>query len=122
MQQSSQVVLQSERSLLAALDALNRYRFAFEIGKADLIYLNIFEMKANETEIKLVEAQRNWFVAIANLQRAMGLDPLDASMRIASLPDSPNPGPGHLPKLEPVNPEAFEKDWQQHVLPKLDKE
>jgi outer membrane protein TolC len=95
---ASQVVEQSEVSLRAAVETLYRYRFAFEKGKIDLIYLNLLETKANETEIKLVNAQRDWFVALATMQIALGLDPLDQAMVVASLPLSKVPGPGDLPK------------------------
>jgi len=97
---SAQVVDQSEVSLRAALETLDRYRFAFSKGKIDLIYLNLVETKANETEIKLVEAQRSWFDALSELQIALGLDPLDQAMTISSLPPSDMPGPGNLPKME----------------------
>ncbi len=97
---SSQVVDQSELSLRAALETLDRYRFGFSKGKIDLIYLNLIETKANETEIKLVEAQRSWFDALSELQIALGLDPLDQAMTISSLPPSDMPGPGNLPQME----------------------
>ncbi len=94
---SAQIVQQSEISLRAALETLERYRFAFEKGKIDLIYLNLLEVKVNESEIKLVESQRVWFAALADLQITLGLDPLDQAMKVSSLPDSDMPGPGHLP-------------------------
>lgn len=85
---SQQIVAQSEISLRAALESLDRYRFAFDKGKADLIYLNLIETKANETEIKLVASQREWFVALAQMQHALGLDPLDQAMAVSALPPS----------------------------------
>ena len=42
-QLNSEIVKQAERSLRAALDALQRYRFAFDNGYADLIYLNLLD-------------------------------------------------------------------------------
>ncbi|WP_442510075.1 TolC family protein [Novipirellula sp. SH528] len=114
LQQSSQIVKQSEVSLYAALETLDRYRFAFEKGKIDLIYLNLLETKANETEIKLVEAQRNWFAALAQMQIALGLDPLDQAMIVSSLPESDMPGPGNLPQPELPKSEAMDRDWQLH--------
>ena len=99
---SSQIVEQSELSLMAALETLERYRFAFTKGKIDLIYLNLLETKANETEIKLVEAQRQWFIALSRMQIALGLDPLEQAINISSLPESDMPGPGNLP--EPKSP------------------
>lgn len=112
---SSQIVEQSEISLRAALDTLERYRFAFERGKIDLIYLNLLETKANETEIKLVEAQREWFAALAMMQAALGLDPLEKSMNVSSLAPSEVPGPGSLPKAQQRDPEALNRDWQLHA-------
>ncbi|WP_246151534.1 TolC family protein [Rubripirellula reticaptiva] len=101
---SEQVVEQTEVSLRAALETLDRYRFAFEQGKIDLIYLNLLETKANETEIKLVEAQRNWFAALSQMQITLGLDPLDQAMAVSSLPDSDMPGPGNLPQTSRWKP------------------
>ncbi|WP_372718646.1 TolC family protein [Novipirellula sp.] len=114
LQLSSQIVEQTEVSLRTALETLDRYRFAFEKGKIDLIYLNLLESKANETEIKLVEAQRNWFAALAQMQIALGLDPLDQAMVVSSLPESDMPGPGHLPEPELPQPDVMERDWQRH--------
>ena len=96
------------------LETLERYRFAFDRGKIDLIYLNLLETKANESEIKLVESQRHWFAALAQLQVALGLDPLDQAMTVSALPPSDMPGPGRLPKLQPPEPQALEKDWELH--------
>ena len=98
---SSQIVQQSELSLRAALETLERYQFAYTKGKIDLIYLNLLETKANETEIKLVEAQRDWFAALSRMQIALGLDPLDQAVKLSSLPPSDMPGPGNLPVNAP---------------------
>ena len=87
IQLTQKVVEQAEVSVRAAQESLDRYRFAFEKGKADLIYLNLIETKANETEIKLAEAQESWFTALAQLQFTLGLDPLDQAMTVA--PTSP---------------------------------
>ena len=86
-----------------------------ERGKIDLIYLNLFETKANETEIKLVEAQREWFAALAMMQAALGLDPLETSMKVSSLAPSEMPGPGNLPNAQQRDPEALNRDWQLHA-------
>lgn len=115
---SSQIVQQQENSLRAAFDTLERYRFAFDRGKADLIYLNLLETKANETEIKLVEAQRAWFVALAAMQAALGLDPLDQAVQVSSLPESSRPGPGNLPETKAPTTDAFNRDWKLHTTPR----
>lgn len=83
LRNTEQIVKQNETALKAARDTLNRYRFAFESGKIDLIYLNLLETKLNEIEIKLAEARRNWFAALASMQFALGLDPLDQAMQVS---------------------------------------
>ncbi len=111
----SQAVDQSEVALRSSLDTLERYRFAFDRGKIDLIYLTLLESKANETEIKLVDAQRNWFIALADMQAALGLDPLDQAIMVSELPPSQRPGPGKLPQVEKDPPEVLDKDWKKHA-------
>lgn len=111
---AQQVVEQSEVSLMSALDTLRRYQKGFEKGYIDLIYLNLLETKANQSKIKLVEAQRDWFATLGALQVALGLDPLDQASILSSLPASTMPGPGNLPELNLPNDRDFERDWQLH--------
>ena len=119
LQLNSQIVEQAEVSLRAALDTLRRYRFAFDRGKADLIYLNILETKANETEIKLIEAQGNWFQTLGEMQAALGLDPLEQSLLVSELPISDRPGPGRLPSSdEATNDQEFDRDWERRNVPR----
>lgn len=115
---SLQVIQQAELALRTATETLSRYRFGFDRGKVDLIYINLLESKVNETEIKLVEAQRNSFMALTAMQAALGLDPMDQAMLISSLPMSKKPGPGHLPTTKPVEAEKFDHDWKLHTDPK----
>ncbi|MCA9213217.1 MAG: TolC family protein [Planctomycetales bacterium] len=114
LQLNSQIVEQAELSLAAALDSLQRYRFAFDRGKVDLIYLNLLETKANETEIKLIEAQGNWFQSLGQMQSALGLDPLEQSLLISELPLSPRPGVGIAPSQNTIDEENFDRDWEIH--------
>ena len=114
---AAEIVDQAELSMKAAFDSLERYRFAFERGKIDLIYLNLLEAKANETEIKLVESQRDWFSALAALQAALGLDPLDQAMVVAELPESERPGPGNLPRQQELRSDELNRDWERHTNP-----
>lgn len=79
---TQKIVEQANISLRAAHESLERYRFAFEKGKIDLLYLNLIETKANETEIKLAEAQASWFVVLGQLQFTLGLDPLDQAFAV----------------------------------------
>ncbi|MFO0939476.1 MAG: TolC family protein [Pirellulales bacterium] len=111
---SLQVIQQAEISLRTATETMSRYRFGFDRGKVDLIYINLLESKVNETEIKLVDAQRNAFVALAEMQAALGLDPLDQAMLISSLPTSTRPGPGHLPEAPQMKQDQFDRDWKLH--------
>ncbi len=82
-----------------------------------MIYLNLLESKANETEIKLVKAQQDWFIALSRLQAALGLDPLDQAMMVSELPESMRPGPGNLPEPENLPAAVLEKDWKKHEAP-----
>lgn len=114
---SLQVIQQAETTLKTAVDTLSRYRFGFDRGKVDLIYINLLESKVNESEIKLVEAQRNSLVALAEMQAALGLDPLDQAMLISSFPVSKRLGPGHLPEPSQLKADQFDRDWKLHAQP-----
>ena len=117
---ASQIVEQAELSLRAAVDTLSRYRFAFENDKIDLIYLNLIETKANETEIKLIEAQGTWFITLGQLQAALGLDPLEQSILVSKLPLSDRPGPGRLPVPRPRDAQTLDRDWELRTAPKAE--
>ena len=108
-------------ALRAAFESLQGYRFAFQRGYADLLYLNILETQTNVIEIDLIDAQRDWFVALAQMQAALGLDPLEQALYIAEIPDSTRPGPGDMPlDIQPV-PEGFDADWEKHLLTERDR-
>ncbi|MEM7476343.1 MAG: TolC family protein [Planctomycetota bacterium] len=111
---AEQILIQNKIALEAAFDSLRRYGFAFDRGYVDLIYLNLIETKAFETEAKLIDAQRDWFIALTRLQIAMGLDPLSQAMKIADLPPSDYLGPNDMPRDLRQVPEGFEEDWQLH--------
>lgn len=114
---ASEIVEAAEISLRAAFETLDRYRFAFDRGKIDLIVLNLVESKAFETEIKLVEAQQRWFSALANMQLALGLDPLDQAMVVSDLPLSTRPMPADMPEPVKIDADAFGKDWERRAQP-----
>lgn len=113
LQLNSQIVEQAELSLRAAIDTLRRYRFAFDNGYADLIYLNLLETKTNETEIKLIEAQGNWFLSLGQMQAALGLDPLEQALLVSELPFSDRPGPGRLPQPDEADEDALKRDFER---------
>ena len=112
LQLNAQVVEQAEGSLRAAIDAYSRYRVGYEIGYKDLIYLNLLETKVNETELKLIDAQGKWFLALSNLQAALGLDPVEQSLLVAELPLSDRPGPGRLPKPAKIDIDAIKQFFE----------
>ena len=112
---AAKIVEQTQVSLEAALETLDRYRFAFDRGKIDLIYLNLLETKANETEIKLIEAQEYWFMVLAELQAVSGLDPLDQAALVSELPPSDRPGPGRLPHIDLPELDQFNRDWERRA-------
>ena len=80
LQLNDQLVTVSETSYRAALESLERYRFAFDRGKIDLLYLNLIETKANEDLVKLIKSRAELLQALAALQVAIGLDPMDAAV------------------------------------------
>ena len=115
LQLSSDIVGQAELSLRAALDSLSRYRFAFEKGKIDLIYLNLLETKANETEIKLIEAQGNWFTTLGQMQAALALDPLEQAIQVSELPTSGRPAVDRPRRPTRDEEENLRRDWEIHA-------
>ena len=117
LQLNAQIVEQAELSLRAAIDTLQRYRFAYDNGYADLIYLNLLETKANETEVKLIEAQGNWFLSLGQMQAALGLDPLEQALLVSELPLSERPGPGRLPQPRRADDEALKQDFERQGKP-----
>jgi hypothetical protein len=59
-------------------------------GESNLIDLNILESKAFENRLLLIDALQDWYIALAMLQNAMGIDPLDASMPVTMVtPETP---------------------------------
>ncbi len=119
---ASEIVETAEVSLRAAFETLDRYRFAFDRGKIDLIVLNLVESKAFETEIKLVEAQQRWFSALAEMQLALDLDPLDQAMVVSDLPLSTRPMPADMPEPVKIDAEEFGEDWERRAQPMEEEE
>lgn len=104
---ANQSVAQAEAALRSAITTVDRYNFAYTEGKVDLVYLNLLETKANEYEIKLIESQSKWFAALAEMQAALGIDPIEQSILISNLPPASTPAPRRLPEpLKDKNNEA----------------
>jgi outer membrane protein TolC len=97
LDQAELEVAQAEAALRAAILTLDRFNFAFQQGQTDLIYINLLESKVTEYELKLIEAQQRWFSALANMQTALGLDPIEQAIGISTLPPSEVPIPENLP-------------------------
>jgi len=77
IQTANETIQQARIALEASQEALKAYRFAFERGQVDLVFLNLVEPKVTENEIKLVEQKQKWYLALAAKQAALGLDPLE---------------------------------------------
>ncbi len=103
LDQAAKGVVQAEAALRAAITTLDRYNIGYSQGQFDLLDINQVESKANDYEIKLIESQYRWFVALAALQAALGLDPIEQAILISNLPTANTPSPRHLPQPIPQN-------------------
>lgn len=110
---AAQRVEQMETALEAAFETLQSFRFGFQRGFADLIQLNLLETQTNEVEIFLIDAQRDWFAALAQMQAALGLDPLEQAINVSALPESTRLGPGDMPMDDPEGIEELEAEFQR---------
>ncbi len=81
----------SQQNVVAAKELLNQanitldiFRKSVEAGRTDLFFLLNQEVKVNDSEIALLEAERDFFSALAAMQAALGLDPLEqaAALRV----------------------------------------
>jgi len=86
LDQAALEVVQAEVALQASIEVLDRFDFAFKQGQVDLIYMNLLETKVTEYQIKVVESRQKWFAAIAAMQAALGLDPLEQALNLLNLP------------------------------------
>lgn len=86
---SSESIRQAKAALNASTTTLEAYRFAFEKGQLDLVFLNLVEPKVTENQIKLFEQEQKWYAALAAKQAALGLDPLEQAMMIPIEPPKP---------------------------------
>lgn len=107
-------VAEMEVALKAAFETLQGYRFGFERGFTDLVQLNLLETQTNEVELLLVDVQRGWFVALAQMQAALGVDPLEQALMVAALPESTRIGPGDFPMEFMGDQSELETDWKLH--------
>jgi outer membrane protein TolC len=75
-------VNQAERTIKIAVYYLQISERAFFEGEGELLDLNILESKAYDARFYLIDAQQEWFSALAAMQRALGLDPLEQAVRL----------------------------------------
>lgn len=62
-----------------ARESLEMARTLFDAGDIDLVELNIYEQATLDAQILLVEAQADYFVAVADYRAALGVDPRQAA-------------------------------------------
>ncbi len=74
---AQQNVATSRELLKQANITLAIFKKANEAGEVDLFFLLNQEIKVNDSEVKLLEAERAFFTALAAMQAALGLDPLE---------------------------------------------
>ena len=74
---AQQNVATSRELLKQANITLAIFKKANEAGEVDLFFLLNQEIKVNDSEVKLLEAERDFFTALAAMQAALGLDPLE---------------------------------------------
>jgi outer membrane protein TolC len=84
LDQAALEITQAEAALRSSIEVVERYTFAFRQGQVDLIYINLLESKVNEFEIKLAESREKWYVALAAMQAALGLDPLEQALNVVN--------------------------------------
>jgi outer membrane protein TolC len=77
---SREMVLRSDQLLRETRETLEYFRREFASGNQDFLFLLAQEAKATEAEIKLLDAEREYYFALAMLQAVLGLDPLEQSL------------------------------------------
>jgi len=92
LDQAALEIVQAEAALQSSRVVLERYTFGFKEGQISLIDINILESKLTDYEIKLVESREKWFAALAAMQAALGLDPLEQALNLLTMnPPAANP-------------------------------
>ncbi len=86
---SRDMVIRSEQLLRETQQTLEYFRRDFAAGNRDFIFLLGQEAKATEAEIKLLDSERDYFIALSSLQVTLGLDPLEQSLNLDTLAQQP---------------------------------
>ncbi|MDX1930265.1 MAG: TolC family protein [Pirellulaceae bacterium] len=85
LDQAALEVVQAEAALRSSIEVLELYTFGYQKGQFDLVIINLQESKVTEYQIKLVESREKWYIALAAMQAALGLDPLEQAINISTL-------------------------------------
>ena len=80
---ASQRAKESEVAVRSAMRFLELAERGYLLGEFDLVDLNILESKAYEARFLLLATFQEWFVALSDLQAAMGVDPLEQAMTLS---------------------------------------
>jgi outer membrane protein TolC len=79
---SKQMVDRSAQLVRETRETLEYFRRDFAAGNRDFLFLLQQEAKVTESEIKLLDAEREYFMSLAKLQATLGLDPLEQALNI----------------------------------------
>ncbi|MFN9852709.1 MAG: TolC family protein [Planctomycetota bacterium] len=79
---SKQMVDRSAQLVRETRETLEYFRRDFAAGNRDFLFLLQQEAKVTESEIKLLDAEREYFMSLAKLQTTLGLDPLEQALNI----------------------------------------
>lgn len=79
---SRDMVIRSQQLLRETRETLDYFRREFASGNQDFLFLLAQEAKATEAQIKLLDAQREYYISLAKLQAVLGLDPLEQSLNL----------------------------------------
>ena len=82
---AQQNVVAARELLRLANETLSLFRLEFDNNRRDLFFLLGQEVKVNDSEVKLLEAERDFYIALARMQAALGLDPLEQSTLLTPL-------------------------------------
>ena len=72
-------VVAARELLRLSNETLDLFRLEFKANRRDVFFLLGQEVKVNDSEVKLLEAERDFYIALADMQAALGLDPLEQS-------------------------------------------
>jgi outer membrane protein TolC len=82
---AQQNVVAARELLKLANETLDLFRLEFDANRRDVFFLLGQEVKVNDSEVKLLEAERDFYIALASMQAALGLDPLEQSTLLTPL-------------------------------------